>query len=90
MLEWSPLAYWLTMRFVPGAVNRWRACTHLKFITEKNLEILCTRRQLRETLPIPHSRINRRFRYLEEEDLKTIAVDLVARSLESKQRCRPS
>ena len=25
MLEWSDLGYWLTMRFAPGAVNRWRA-----------------------------------------------------------------
>ena len=29
MLEWSQLAYWLMIRFVPGAINRWRALVHL-------------------------------------------------------------
>jgi hypothetical protein len=29
MLEWSPLGYWLTTRFVPGAINRWRASLYM-------------------------------------------------------------
>jgi len=77
MLEWSPLGYWLTMRFVPGAINRWRACTHLEFLARNGLKILCATREARETLPIPRSRINRAFRSLDELDLRTTALDLV-------------
>jgi hypothetical protein len=78
MLEWSPIGYWLTMRFVPGAINRWRASMHLDFLAQSGLNMLSTSRETRDTLPIPRTRIDRRFRSLDEVDLRTTAVDLVA------------
>lgn len=78
MLEWSPIGYWLTLRFVPGAINRWRASMHLDFLVQSGLNILSTSRETRDTLPIPRTRIDRRFRSLDEVDLRTTAVDLVA------------
>ena len=32
MLKWSPLGYWLTIRFVSGAINRWRASLSMDFL----------------------------------------------------------
>jgi len=78
MLEWSPIGYWLTMRFVPGAINRWRASEHLEFIVQSGLKILSINRETRDTLPILRTRIDRRFRSLDELDLRTTAIDLVA------------
>lgn len=78
MLEWSPLGYWLTMRFIPGAINRWRASMHLNFVTQSGLKIHSAQREKRDALPIPDTRISRNFRSLNDEDLRTTAVDLVA------------
>jgi hypothetical protein len=78
MLERSPIGYWLTNRFVPGAINRWRASTHMTFLAEAGLKILSASRETREVLPITRSRVNRAFRSLDELDLRTTAVDLVA------------
>ena len=78
MLEWSPIGYWLTMRFVPGAINRWRASTHMVFLVEAGLKMLSASRESRETLPIVRSRINSAFRSLAELDLRTTALDFVA------------
>ena len=78
MLEWSPIGYYVTMRFIPGAINRWRASTHMTFLAEAGLKILSASRETREVLPIPRSRINRMFRSLDEVDLRTTAIDLVA------------
>ena len=78
MLEWSRLSYWLTMRFIPGAVNRWRASIHTGFVVQNGLTILSASRVTRTKLPIPPSRLNRAFRSLDELDLRTIAIDLVA------------
>ena len=77
MLEWSPINYYLTMRFIPGAINRWRASTHMTFLAEAGLKILSASRETREVLPITRSRINRAFRSLDELDLRTTALDLV-------------
>lgn len=77
MLEWSPVAYWLTMRFVPGAINRWRAGRHLDFLVQGGLNIFSTNRETRDALPIPFSRIDRAFQSLDEFDLRTTALDLV-------------
>lgn len=78
MLEWSPLGYWLTMRFIPGATNRWRASVHLDFLVRAGLKIVSTKRETRDALPIPPTRIDSRFRSLDELDLRTTAVDVVA------------
>jgi hypothetical protein len=77
MLEWSPISYWMTMRFVPGAINRWRASMHVEFLVEGGLNILSINRETRDTLPIPLSRIDRMFRSLNEFDLRTTALDVV-------------
>ena len=77
MLEWSPIGYWLTMRFIPGAINRWRASTYMAFLTEAGLKILSASRETREVLPITRSRVNQAFGSLDELDLRTTALDLV-------------
>jgi len=78
MLEWSPLSYWLTMRFVPGGINRWRASMHTDFVVQNGLAIRSATRVTRTELPIPRSRLNRTFRSLDDLDLRTTAIDLVA------------
>ncbi|MGH9960674.1 MAG: glycosyltransferase, partial [Pyrinomonadaceae bacterium] len=89
MLEWSPVSYWLTMRFVPGAINRWRASVHLNYVVQSGLNILSANRETRDALPIPRTRINRKFRSMDELDLRTTAVDLVAVKT-SKTKSQPS
>lgn len=78
MLEWSPWAYWFTMRFIPGAVNRWRACQHLEFITAHGLRVVHASREIQTALPIPRQRTARIFRTLPETKLCTTALDVVA------------
>jgi L-malate glycosyltransferase len=78
MLEWSAAAYWMMMRFVPGAINRWRASMHVEFVARKGLKILVARPEVRPSLPIAKARINRALRTLDEADLLTVALDLVA------------
>jgi hypothetical protein len=63
------------MRFVPGAINRWRTSMHMNCLVQSGLNILSTTRDI---LPIPRTRIDRRFRSLDELDLRTTAVGLVA------------
>jgi hypothetical protein len=77
MLEWSTLGYWLTNRFVPGAINRWRASTHMTFLAKAGLKILSASRETGEVLPVTRSRVNRAFRSMDELDLRTTALDLV-------------
>jgi hypothetical protein len=71
MLEWSRLGYRPTMRFIPGAINRWRACRHLEKITA-----LGTRIQ-RDHLPVPLGQVSPDFRQLGEAKLRTTALDVV-------------
>lgn len=78
MLEWSAAAYWLSMRFVPGAINRWRAHEHLAFLHGHGLQLCSAERELREALPIARDRLNGRFRHMDERELRTTALDLVA------------
>lgn len=79
MLEWSPLTYWLTMRFIPGAINRWRASDHLRKLGELGYHTLVERRTLEPILPIPRKRLASQFRDASDEDLRAIALDVVAR-----------
>ena len=78
MLEWSPLAYWLTMRMIPGAINRWRASMHLDYIRRRGLEIRSVQQEMRPTLPVPRAHLHRAFRDFDENNLRTTALDLVA------------
>lgn len=79
MLQWSRLGYWLTMRFVPGAINRWRACHHLEKLVHEGFAIVSAERTAREALPVPLRSISMEFRNLEEIELRTTALDVVAR-----------
>lgn len=78
MLEWSRSGYWLTMRFIPGATNRWRASHHLNKLESLGLEIVEARREERDRLPIPLNQVSGEFRTLGEEELRTTTVDVVA------------
>jgi SAM-dependent methyltransferase len=77
MLEWSRLGYWLTMRYVPGAINRWRACDHIEKIRKVGIKILNCQREMREILPISAEKIAPEFRDLSSEELRTTAIDLI-------------
>jgi hypothetical protein len=77
MLEWSRLGYWLTMRFIPGAINRWRACHHLEKLSALDFKILIQKRSLADCLPIPLHRVSAAFRRLREIELRTTALDVV-------------
>ncbi len=76
MLDWSPAEYWLTMRFVPAAINRWRASEHLAFVEKMGIKLLSVQRDMRPSLPTP-VHIHHRFRNLSEADLRTVAIDFV-------------
>lgn len=78
MLEWSPLAYWLTMRFIPGAINRWRAGEHLDFIARQCLQVVSAERITRDALPVPRNHLHAAYQSLDELELRTIALDVVA------------
>jgi hypothetical protein len=78
MLEWSELGYWLTMRFIPGAINRWRACHHLAILSNLGIKILIQQRRLADSLPIPLQYVSSAFRRLDENELRTTALDVVA------------
>ena len=77
MLQWSDAMYWVSMRFVPGATNRWRAQQHIDALAERGFTIKLAEREMRPTLPVPVRRLNRRFRTMGEMELRTTAIDLV-------------
>ncbi len=79
MLEWSPWSWWMTNRFVPGAINRWRAAEHLAAVERFGMRVLSARRELRPALPIPRSSLSRRYRDLDMSELLTSSVDIVGR-----------
>jgi hypothetical protein len=79
MLQWSRPVYWLTMRFVPGAVNRWRAGEHLAAMEAAGLRVLAAVREARDALPVPRTRLAAPFRAMADAELRTTAVDIVAR-----------
>lgn len=77
MLEWSSLSWWLTMRFVPGAINRKRASECEAALASHGVRIASAKREQRETLPVPRRRLARRYRDMDEAELRTTAIDLV-------------
>jgi hypothetical protein len=85
MLQWPDWAYWLTMRFVPGAINRWRAADHLAKLQGLGFEILFQAGEVNCPLPIPRSWLARQFCNLSGTELRTTALDLVARKLPAPQ-----
>jgi hypothetical protein len=79
MLEWSPLAYWLTMRFIPGATNRWRAADHLAFLRKSGFNVFSAELERRSALAGRRTRLAKPFRHLDDAELRTTAIDVVAR-----------
>ena len=79
MLQYSPVVWWLTMRYSPVALNRWRACHHLQMLKALGFNILYEVRELRESLPVPLHQLSRRYRGLNDEELRTTRLDVVAR-----------
>jgi hypothetical protein len=79
MLEYSGAAYWLTQRFVPGAINRLRAGQHIDEMIKGGLEILNDERQLRDRLPVPRSSLAHPFCLMSDNELRCTAIDVVAR-----------
>ncbi len=80
MLEWSTVEWWFTMRFVPGAINRWRANEHLHCMDAVGIHVLSVDREVRESLPTSRSRLARRFRLQDDVELGTTAIDVVGRT----------
>lgn len=78
MLEWSPHAWWLTMRLVPGALNRWRAQDHRDALERNGWTIVSDVRELRSSLPGRRSALAAPYRDLPSDELRATAVDLVA------------
>lgn len=85
MLQWPDWAYWLTMRFIPGAINRWRAADHLAKVQALGFQIQSEMREADRPLPVPRSALARPFRGLPESELRTTALDIVARKLSLPQ-----
>lgn len=79
MLEWSGLSYWLTMRFVPGAINRWRAGQHQRKLESLRMQTIYAQRELRDRLPVALNSISAEFRNMGEAELKSTALDIVSR-----------
>lgn len=77
MLEWSPLAWWLSMRFVPGAINRWRASDHVAAAETSGIRIIGVRHEERDSLAGERCNLWRGFRNRDDVDLRTTAVDIV-------------
>jgi hypothetical protein len=83
MLEWSDLGYWLTMRFAPGAVNRWRAQQFIDCYEELGLMIVAADRRTQDVLPTERKRLARRFRNLDEQELLTTELHLITQGRRS-------
>lgn len=85
-LEWSRLTYWITMRYIPGACNRWRAHHHLSKLRKMGFEICMGEQERRRALPISIKQLSREYRDLPEDELRTTALDVVARRAATESR----
>ncbi|MBM4127877.1 MAG: class I SAM-dependent methyltransferase [Nitrospira sp.] len=83
MCQWPDWSYWATQRFIPGALNRWRASHHLAKVTAEGLQICSRDADVRDAIPVPRNRLAARFRDLDDVDLRTTGLDLVARKVAS-------
>ena len=77
MLEWPEWAYQISMKHIPGAINRWRAHQHIRKLGELGMNILAHEREQRPELPIARDRLAEPFRSIDEAELRTTAVDIV-------------
>jgi hypothetical protein len=79
MLKWPEWAYQLTMRLIPGAINRWRASQHIGYLRGMGFDILNEERQVQPRLPIKRRQMAEPFRSMDDRDLRTTAVDIIAK-----------
>jgi hypothetical protein len=79
MCEWPEWAYQLTMNRIPGAINRYRANDHIRALKNLGFEIITEEREIRPDLPIARQRLAVPFKHMETIELKTTAIDIVAR-----------
>ena len=79
MCEWPEWAYKLTMDRIPGAINRYRASDHIRSLKELGFDIITEEREIRPDLPVPRERLAEPFRSMDTVELKTSAIDIVAR-----------
>lgn len=78
MLEWSDFAYWLTMRFAPGGLNRWRAQEFIDLYEALGLETVASDRRVQDALPTRREHLGRRFRAMTEAELLTSELFLIS------------
>jgi hypothetical protein len=79
MLAYPEPLYWLMTRFIPGGTNRWRAGDHLAAVQRLGFRVVAEHRALRSALPVHKERLSGRFRALDDRELQTEAVHLIAR-----------
>jgi SAM-dependent methyltransferase len=87
MCEWSDTAWWLSQRFTPGALNRWRASDHRRAAAAAGFDVRSEDRDVRPTLPVPAGDLARRFRGKPEEDLRTTCVRFTLQKPAHGVRC---
>ncbi len=79
MLEYSDFAYWMTARFIPGGLNRWRAQQFIDCYEGMDMVIVAADRRIQDELPTDRSRLAKRFQQLDERELRTTELHLITR-----------
>ena len=79
MFEWPEWAYQLTMRFIPGAINRWRASQHIDYLQSMGFAIVDVKRHTQRQLLTKRSMLAEPFGSMDEQNLRITAVDITAR-----------
>jgi hypothetical protein len=79
MCEWSRAAYFCSMRWIPGAPNRWRAGQHLQAMQTNGLDVITANRLLADEMPIRRRQLAEPFRSMPERELLTTVLQTVAR-----------
>jgi hypothetical protein len=79
MCQWSRAAYFCSMRWIPGAPNRWRAGQHLQAMQANGLDVITANRLLADEMPIPRRQLAEPFRSMSQRELLTTVLQTVAR-----------
>ena len=67
------------MNRIPGAINRYRANDHIRSLKDLGFEIIIEEREIRPDLPVARQRLAEPFKHMDTIELKTTAIDIVAR-----------
>ena len=78
MCRYSDAVWWITQRFLPGALNRWRASDHVAALERLGMTTIRLERDVRGELPAERRPLAARFRHKPEEDLRTTGLWIVA------------